>query len=62
MNKTDQLNINLEEPLAEAFRRLARKDGCSISNYGRRLIIEHLRNTGTLPDGELTRILAGVRG
>lgn len=58
--KKEQITINLEGKLVDAYDRLADKHGLSRSAFGRKLVIEELERSGLLPAGFAVDVLKGV--
>lgn len=59
MKKDNQIIINIEEPLFEAFTRLAALQGKSNSAVGRQLIIDELQDRGLFPNSMALDVLRG---
>lgn len=57
--RTTQISLYVEDVIAEAFGAIARKDGITMSAYGRRLVLEELMRRELLPNETILRLLAG---
>lgn len=57
--RTTQISLYVEDVIAEAFSAISRKDGVTMSAYGRRLVLEELMRRELLPNETILRLLAG---
>ena len=59
-HKRNRVAINVEDVIMEALINLAAKEGVTVSELGRDMLVSELSRLGLLPDASLRR-LAGVR-